>query len=61
MVFMWFGLLIPSRCGPDPDLLTETVRNAEAVLEVVSDAIRKVPDQWAMYYPVWPDALQEIP
>jgi phosphatidylinositol dimannoside acyltransferase len=56
---VWSSDPIPMRS--DPDLLTETVRNAEAVLEVVSEAIRKVPDQWAMYYPVWPDALKEIP
>ncbi|HSV86222.1 MAG TPA: lysophospholipid acyltransferase family protein [Levilinea sp.] len=51
----------PVAMRPDPDLQTETVRNAEAILDVVAEAIRKVPDQWVMYYPLWPEALQEIP
>jgi phosphatidylinositol dimannoside acyltransferase len=45
----------------DPDIHVETVRNAEAILKVIEQAIRSVPDQWAMYYPVWPEALDEIP
>lgn len=56
---VWASDPIPMR--PHPDLQTETVRNAEAILEVVADAIRKVPEQWAMYYPVWPEALNELP
>jgi phosphatidylinositol dimannoside acyltransferase len=55
---VWASDPIPMR--PNPDLHTETVRNAEAILEVVADAIQKAPDQWAMYYPVWPKALEEI-
>lgn len=36
----------------DPD---ETVRiNGEAVLRVIESYIRQMPNQWLMYYPVWP-------
>jgi phosphatidylinositol dimannoside acyltransferase len=56
---VWASDPIPMR--PHPDLKIETVRNAEAILEVVADAIRKIPEQWAMYYPVWPEALNELP
>lgn len=37
------------------------LRNAEQILEVIADMIRKAPDQWLMYYPVWPDVLEEKP
>ncbi len=42
------------------DLVQETVQNAEAVLRVIEAWIREAPDQWAMFYPVWPEALREI-
>jgi KDO2-lipid IV(A) lauroyltransferase len=35
-------------------------RNAEAVLQVAENFIRQAPQQWAMFFPVWPEALQEI-
>ncbi len=43
------------------DLVEETVRNTEMVLRVVTDIIRKTPEQWAMFYPVWPELLSEVP
>lgn len=43
------------------DLVTETVMNAEAVLEVIASYIRAAREQWAMFYPVWPEALQQMP
>lgn len=43
---------------PDP---RETVRlNAEAVLAAVEGFISQAPDQWLMFYPVWPDAPSAI-
>jgi KDO2-lipid IV(A) lauroyltransferase len=51
----------PIHMQPDTDLHTELVMNAEKVLAVTADYIRKAPDQWVMYYPVWPEALKEIP
>ncbi len=43
------------------DLVQEIVQNAEAVLEVLAQYIRSAPDQWAMFYPVWPKALDQMP
>jgi lauroyl/myristoyl acyltransferase len=44
-----------------PDLVEETVGNAESVLRVIAGVVRKAPDQWAMLYPVWPEALSTMP
>ncbi|NLG96161.1 MAG: hypothetical protein GX491_02260 [Chloroflexi bacterium] len=45
----------------DKDLVRETVQNAEAVLSVIADFIRAAPEQWAMFYPVWPEAQDQMP
>ncbi len=34
--------------------------NAQRVIAVVEEHIRRAPHQWLMYYPVWPDALAEL-
>ncbi len=47
----------PVAMKPYPDLQNEIMRNAEAVLEVVAEYIRLAPEQWAMFYPVWQEAL----
>jgi KDO2-lipid IV(A) lauroyltransferase len=39
-----------------PDLHEELVRNAEVVLASIERFIRLAPEQWAMFYPVWPEA-----
>ncbi len=36
-------------------------RNAETVLEVLESYIRRAPEQWLMYYPVWPHLAAEVP
>jgi phosphatidylinositol dimannoside acyltransferase len=51
----------PIAMQPDADLVQETVSNAERILAVISGYIRRAPDQWAMYYPVWPEALDQMP
>lgn len=39
----------------------ETVRfNAEAVLSVVEQFVSQAPDQWLMFYPIWPDMQDAI-
>lgn len=38
-----------------PDLHQETVQNAETVLSIIEHFIRLAPEQWAMFYPVWPE------
>lgn len=43
------------------DLVEETVQNAEAVLNVLGEFIRRSPEQWGMYYPVWPETLDLPP
>jgi KDO2-lipid IV(A) lauroyltransferase len=51
----------PIEMRPHPHLHTEIVENAGRILRVVEESIREAPDQWAMYYPVWPAALAEAP
>lgn len=46
---------------PAKDLVQETVQNAEAVLKVLEGCIWAAPDQWAMFYPVWPQLLDSTP
>ena len=43
------------------DLNEETIVNAERVLHKAEELISKVPQQWAMFYPVWPEVFNEIP
>jgi KDO2-lipid IV(A) lauroyltransferase len=43
------------------DLVEETVLNTETILRTVADVIRRAPEQWAMFYPVWPEALAQVP
>ncbi len=40
-----------------PDRHNEILLNTENVLRIVEDFIRHYPSQWAMTYPVWPDAM----
>ena len=35
----------------------EILMNAEKVLEVAEGMIRQAPEQWSMFFPVWPDVL----
>jgi len=46
---------------PYPDATQEIERNAETVLKQAEKYIRQHPTQWAMYYPVWPFALEKMP
>lgn len=50
----------PIPMQPHPDLVYETVRNAEAVLRVIEEWILQAPEQWAMFYPVWPETVSEL-
>ena len=36
-------------------------RNTEEILKKVEEYIRLAPEQWQMYYPVWPDLINEVP
>ena len=46
---------------PDEDPVKEIEKNAEKVLHEAEKFIRAYPSQWAMFYPVWPFALEEMP
>lgn len=46
---------------PFKDRVEEEIRNAEVVLKIIEQLIRKAPEQWLMFFPVWPETLQEIP
>ncbi|HWT80255.1 MAG TPA: hypothetical protein VN648_15840 [Candidatus Methylomirabilis sp.] len=45
----------PIPMQPDADLARGLVRNAEVVLRVIEKWIRQAPEQWSMFYPVWPE------
>lgn len=40
---------------------TEMIINAEAVLNIAANFIRQAPHQWAMFFPVWPEVIAEMP
>ena len=44
-----------------PDRHAEIVHNAERVLRIAEDFIRQDPVQWAMTFPVWPEAMEKVP
>ena len=44
-----------------PDRHQEIILNAERVLSVAEAAIRQAPQQWVMFYPVWPEMLEKMP
>lgn len=51
----------PITLQPHPDRKTEIITNTEAVLREAEAILRSRPEQWAMFYPVWPEALDEMP
>jgi phosphatidylinositol dimannoside acyltransferase len=44
---------------PDTDM--EMLRNAEKVLSIGEDFIRRAPSQWSISLPIWPEALNQTP
>jgi|YelNatPaOPRAMG01_1025707.scaffolds.fasta_scaffold00529_22 lauroyl/myristoyl acyltransferase len=51
----------PIEMQPMKDRQEEIVQNAEVVLQVVEKCIRLTPQQWLMFYPVWPETLESVP
>jgi KDO2-lipid IV(A) lauroyltransferase len=43
------------------DPVTELEKNAERVLKETENFIIKNPHQWSMFYPVWPQVMEQIP
>ena len=50
----------PIEVRPGSSRRATLIENAEAVLAQVEEYIRLAPHQWSMFYPVWPEALDEI-
>jgi lauroyl/myristoyl acyltransferase len=46
---------------PHPDRDTEIIQNTERVLDIAADFIRQAPRQWAIFQPVWPESMAEVP
>jgi lauroyl/myristoyl acyltransferase len=51
----------PIEMIPQGNLAHELTENAERVLKVTEDFIKQVPEQWSMFYPVWPETLDLVP
>jgi KDO2-lipid IV(A) lauroyltransferase len=43
------------------DRREEIYTNAERLLSQAEVLIRKTPDQWAMFFPIWPELLADVP
>lgn len=50
----------PIQLERQPNRIETVVHNAKLVLSVMEEFIRQAPQQWLMYYPVWPGAMEEI-
>lgn len=51
----------PIEMQPHPDRQQEILINAENILHVAEGYIRQNPSQWSMTFPVWPEALVQVP
>ncbi len=51
----------PMWMEPHPDPHIEIIQNAEKLLKVGETFIRNAPEQWAMFYPVWPEVMKDVP
>lgn len=51
----------PITMEPNSDSRQEIIQNAETVLRTGESFIRSHPEQWAMFFPVWPDLLVNTP
>jgi len=56
----WIEASDPIEMRPEAELSAEILNNAERILQAVEQMIRQAPYQWAMFYPVWPEALEEV-
>lgn len=51
----------PLEMQPGPDRDSEICLNAEIACSAAESFIRMAPEQWAMSFPVWPEALDQVP
>lgn len=54
-----FEVSDPIYINPASDRKAEMLENAHIVLTTAEQFIRKSPEQWTMFYPVWPQYLEE--
>jgi KDO2-lipid IV(A) lauroyltransferase len=50
---------IPMVIGSDRRLTI--IRNAQVILSIAEKLISRAPDQWSMFYPLWPEVLPCVP
>ncbi|MBN1304463.1 MAG: lysophospholipid acyltransferase family protein [Anaerolineales bacterium] len=50
----------PLSVQPYSDPEEEIQRNCETILRVIEEAISQRPDQWLMYYPIWPETIPVV-
>jgi lauroyl/myristoyl acyltransferase len=51
----------PIEMKPNPSLRTEIIENAEVILYESEKMITECLHQWSMFFPVWPDILDQVP
>ena len=51
----------PIEMQSHPDREAEIMLNAEKILHIAESFIREDPSQWAMTFPVWPEAMDLVP
>ncbi|HEY6072774.1 MAG TPA: hypothetical protein VIV15_05100, partial [Anaerolineales bacterium] len=51
--------VIELECHPDREI--EALRNAEKVLSIAEEFIRRAPAQWSVPLAVWPDLMERVP
>ena len=51
----------PIEMESHPDLHTEIIQNTEKILKIAEAFILENLDQWFMFYPIWPQLMNETP
>lgn len=55
-----FVITEPIEMQPHPDRHTEIIINTERILQEAEKFIQLDPSQWAMTFPVWPEAMAQV-
>jgi lauroyl/myristoyl acyltransferase len=55
------GVSAPVEMDFHPERMEALKYNAEKVLTVAEELIRRAPSQWAIFQPVWPEAVDQAP
>ncbi len=51
----------PIEMEPRADRMEELKYNAEKVLALVETLVRRAPEQWAIFQPIWPEVMDLVP